>query len=117
MTARTMGLSTLYLFFAASALGADPGPGTAAAAATRTLDAITIEGAVDVPQVLFITSRDNARFDDGLGWMFLRTADEILAGVTLPAVIRPAAFAKDPDPTDLSVTTTPAMPAAKEQER
>ncbi len=79
-----------------------------AADPTRTLDAITIEGAVDVPQVLFITSRDNARFDDGLGWSFLPAAAEILKGTALPTLIRPTVFAIDPDP------VKPALPEAKE---
>lgn len=57
--------------------------------AVRTLDAITIEGAVDVPQVLFITSRDNARFDDQLGWTFLRPAEKSLNTREWPLVIRP----------------------------
>jgi hypothetical protein len=33
----------------------------------RTLDAIRIEGEIDVPQVLFITARDYRRFRDGAG--------------------------------------------------
>jgi hypothetical protein len=37
------------------------------AAAIRTIDAITIEGEIAVPQVLFITSRDNRRYRDGVG--------------------------------------------------
>ncbi len=82
--------------------------GASAADPTRTLEAITIEGAVDVPQVLFITSRDNARFDDGLGWSFLPAAADILTGTALPTLIRPTVFVIDPDP------VKPALPEAKE---
>lgn len=85
-----------------------------AAPATRTLDAITIEGAVDVPQVLFITSRENARFDDGLGWTFLPAADDILAPADLPVLIRPARFVKDSASTDHLVFNEPATPDVKE---
>ena len=75
---------------------------------TRTLETITIEGAVDVPQVLFITSRDNARFDDGLGWTFLPMPDEFLTGTELPTLIRPHLFTTDTDPAE------PVLPEAKE---
>ena len=85
-----------------------------AAPTTRTLDAITIEGAVDVPQVLFITSRENARFDDGLGWAFLPAADETLTVADLPVMIRPARFGKDPASTDPLIPNEPATPDVKE---
>ncbi len=89
-------------------MGLWAGAATAADPPTRTLEAITIEGAVDVPQVLFITSRDNARFDDGLGWSFLPAAADILTGTALPTLIRPTVFVIDPDP------VKPALPEAKE---
>ena len=89
------------------AAGAADPPQDQAASTTRTLDAITIEGAVDVPQVLFITSRDNARFEDGLGWWYLPAADEILAGADLPTVLRPNAF-------ETETATGPASPEVKE---
>ena len=77
--------------------------------ATRTLDEITIEGAVDVPQVLFITSRDNVRFDDDMGWFYLPTAAEILASTILPVEVTPE------DIPDLSNQGEPALaPDAKE---
>ncbi|MCI0453036.1 MAG: hypothetical protein L0Z51_11745 [Candidatus Latescibacteria bacterium] len=41
-----------------------------AAPPIRTIDAINIEGEIAVPQVLFITSRDNRRYRDGLGRNF-----------------------------------------------
>jgi hypothetical protein len=41
-----------------------------AAKGIRTIDAINIEGEIAVPQVLFITSRDNRRYRDGLGKQF-----------------------------------------------
>jgi hypothetical protein len=99
-------LALLVGLTAGAAWAADP-PQDQAASATRTLDAITIEGAVDVPQVLFITSRDNARFEDGLGWWYLPAADEILAGAELPAVLRPNAF-------ETETATEPAAPEVKE---
>ena len=89
-------------------MGLWAGAATAADPPTRTLEAITIEGAVDVPQVLFITSRDNARFDDGLGWTFLPLSDEFLAGTELPTRVRPHHFTIDTDPAE------PVLPEAKE---
>lgn len=43
---------------------------TKPASGIRTIDAINIEGEIVVPQVLFITSRDNRRYRDGLGKNF-----------------------------------------------
>jgi len=82
--------------------------------ATRTLDEINIEGAVDVPQVLFITSRDNVRFDGDMGWFFLPTAEEILASTVLPIKITPLEF-PDFSVHDLNNQGEPAAtPDAKE---
>jgi hypothetical protein len=82
--------------------------------ATRTLDEINIEGAVDVPQVLFITSRDNVRFDDDMGWLFLPSAEEILANTILPSEITSQKFPEFEVP-DLNNQGEPAAaPDAKE---
>ena len=43
----------------------------------RTLDEITIEGELDVPQVLFITARDRQRYFDHLHRAYLRNSLEI----------------------------------------
>ena len=73
-----------------------------------TLDAITIEGEIDVPQVLFITSRDHLRGGDLLHRVYL--ADPVgLAWTPAPAVVVDATAARPalvlpPRP----VATTPA---------
>jgi hypothetical protein len=92
----------LTLVPGALALAAEPA-GNEPTETVRTLDAITIEGAVDVPQVLFITSRDNARFDDALGWTYIRSAEQMTTERAWPLVIRPDAYpatatAVDPEP-------------------
>lgn len=46
------------------------GRAKATAPSVRTIDAINIEGEIAVPQVLFITSRDNRRYRDGMGKNF-----------------------------------------------
>ncbi len=105
-----LGLSVLSGLLAAGfAFGEEP-----SAKATRTLDAITIEGAVDVPQVLFITSRENVRFDDGLGWSFLPAADELLATANLPTAIRTVPFVKDSEAIENLSPIEPASPDVKE---
>jgi len=53
----------------------------------RTLESITIEGEVSVPQVLFITSRDHPRhpeFLEDVGRRYRRTALEIARGDRAP---------------------------------
>lgn len=54
----------------------------------RTLDAITIEGEIAVPQVLFITSRDNPRYRDGMGHHFRKSAMGIARSAVLPTRLR-----------------------------
>jgi len=49
----------------------------AGAEAIRTIDAITIEGEIAVPQVLFITSRDNRRYRDGIGKLYRKNTAEL----------------------------------------
>ena len=111
MTARPIIMTLLILVAAGAATGEEPRQDTAA---VRTLDAITIEGAVDVPRVLFITSRDNVRYDDGLGWSFLPRAASILASVEMFAVIPPAAFQEESEQAEKTVPQEPAPPEAKE---
>jgi len=50
----------------------------------RTIDAINIEGEIAVPQVLFITSRDNRRYRDGLGKNFRMGTLEVTRSVAMP---------------------------------
>jgi len=55
--------------------------------APRTLDAIQIEGEIDVPQVLFIQARDRRRFRDGTGKGYLAGATDV-ARCTMPDRLR-----------------------------
>jgi hypothetical protein len=50
----------------------------------RTIDAINIEGEIAVPQVLFITSRDNRRYRDGLGKNFRMGTLDVARSLTMP---------------------------------
>lgn len=98
----------VLLAAAAAVHGAeDPAP-------TRTLEAVTIEGAVDVPQVLFITSRENVRFDDGLGRTFLLPAADTAAGRILPTRLRPLDILRFFTQTGDLNAVDPAPPEAKE---
>ena len=56
----------------------------AAAGAIRTIDAITIEGEIAVPQVLFITSRDNRRYRDGIGKVYRKNTNELARSLKAP---------------------------------
>jgi len=56
--------------------------------AVRTLEAITIEGEIAVPQVLFITSRDYRRFRDGLGATYRATALDVARAIDQPTRLR-----------------------------
>ena len=58
------------------------------AGAQRTLDAITIEGEIAVPQVLFITSRDYRRYRDGLGASLRPGSLDVARAVDLPVRLR-----------------------------
>jgi len=53
----------------------------------RTLDEITIEGEIAVPQVLFITARDRQRYHDFLHRQYLRTARELGRETVFPRAI------------------------------
>jgi len=65
-----------------------PAPVPARKEAVRTLDAIHIEGEVDVPQVLFITARDYRRFRDGLGSKYLVSSRDAARSVAAPTRLR-----------------------------
>lgn len=54
----------------------------------RTLDAIRIEGEIDVPQVLFITARDYRRFRDGAGARYQPTSSDALKSIPRPTRLR-----------------------------
>jgi hypothetical protein len=58
------------------------------ASSTCTLDAIRIEGEIDVPQVLFITARDYRRFRDGTPAKYQTTSAAIAKSVPLPNRVR-----------------------------
>jgi hypothetical protein len=62
--------------------------GAAAKPAVRTLDAIRIEGEIDVPQVLFITARDYRRFRDGLGDKYRLTSADVARTIPRPSRLR-----------------------------
>jgi len=71
--------------------------------APRTLDPIHIEGEIPVPQVLFITARDQRRFLDFHHGRYLRTSLELGETTVFPtciAVIRnqPTDARKEPSP-------------------
>jgi hypothetical protein len=53
----------------------------------RTLDEITIEGEIAVPQVLFITARDRQRYRDFLHRQYLKTSLELAQDTVFPEAI------------------------------
>ncbi len=65
-----------------------PKPGVAPERATtkgsRTLDDIQIEGEIPVPQVLFITARDQRRFMEFQHRRYLRSTQQLGAATPLP---------------------------------
>lgn len=54
----------------------------------KTLDAINIEGEIAVPQVLFITSHDQARYRDGLALRFRPGALDVARSPRMPIRLR-----------------------------
>ncbi len=74
-------LILLGVAWAATAAAAEPAK---PAAPVQTLDAITIEGDVAVPQVLFITSRDHPRHREDLGRALRPGALAIARGASAP---------------------------------
>lgn len=76
----------------------------------RRLDTITIEGEIPLPQVLFITSRGAARFDDGLVFWFLPDAAGLAQALGGP--LRPAASPCDLRAPEMVPAVGTANPAA-----
>jgi hypothetical protein len=66
-------------------------PSDAQSKAVRTLEAITIEGEIAVPQVLFITARDVRRYRDGLDVEYRKTALQVVRPSGLPTRLRAVA--------------------------
>lgn len=102
----------------ARASGPEPAPPARAVPnqAARTLDAVAIEGEVDVPQVLFISSRDHLRFHDDTARRYRPGPLDVIRGATVPVRLRivltdlpipPATTAGpgDPTPTPAEETT------------
>ena len=102
MTIRALILATLFVAGLATAAAAAPPAKKAAVAdstavkkpaakaktnapSVRTIDAINIEGEIAVPQVLFITSRDNRRYRDGLGKNFKLGTLDVARSVAMPS--------------------------------
>ena len=93
MSTTKLTMSLLWLFAVACAIAlesddAKSAPSQARDKATRTLDAITIEGEIAVPQVLFITSRDFRRHRDGIDAKFRKNALEVARPTGLPTRLR-----------------------------
>jgi hypothetical protein len=70
-----------------------------------TLEDITIEGNVVVPQVLFITARDQKRFMDDLHRRYLPSALELGQRTVLPAVV-----SVDLTPSNVNATEADSRP-------
>lgn len=83
------------LLLAAAAVAADE-----PASAPRTLDTVAIEGEIDVPQVLFISSRDHLRFRDDTGAGYRPDALAVIRGAILPVRLAPAELPAAPAITD-----------------
>ena len=60
----------------------------AVAPVSRTLDAIRIEGEIDVPQVLFITARDYRRFRDRTPAAYQTTSADVTKTIPHPSRVR-----------------------------
>lgn len=83
------GLAAVALLaVAVPARAAAPARVTDAGQRARTLEAITIEGVIDAPEVQFITSRDRLRFADDAGRRYRPQAPEILAQLRAPVRLR-----------------------------
>ena len=71
----------------AATAGADSVSRTRSRVAPRTLDDIHIEGEIPVPQVLFITARDQRRFMEFQHHRYTRTSLELGRGTAMPSRI------------------------------
>lgn len=92
MTMRMFALTGVVLASLALPAGAAPPAGRAATpaartarTASRTLEDIHIEGEIPVPQVLFITARDQRRFMDFQQRRYLRTSRQLGEATLLPS--------------------------------
>ena len=105
---------------AAALTAAAPAP---AAPTARTLDEITIEGELRLPQVLFITSRESVRPLDWLDHYAPPSAAEVARDTPLPSRIHvipsPEAADVGGDPPSASVPRSPREPeeTTKETQR
>ena len=70
-------------------------PRPATAALPRTLEDVHIEGEIPVPQVLFITARDQRRFMDAQPHRYLKTSRQLGEDTAMPSWIL-VAPARDP---------------------
>jgi hypothetical protein len=90
-------------------------------AGPRRLEDIQIEGEVPVPQVLFITARDQRRFLESHHNAYLRTSRELGEATPLPVrvILTPTASAPAPvaAPTPAPVPTPAPTPAPAENRR
>jgi len=87
-TAAGLVLALMVTILCADATGAQAAPSKGRSDAMRTLQAITIEGEIAVPQVLFITSRDYPRYRDGLALKFRMSALDVARSVDRPTRLR-----------------------------
>jgi len=76
---------------------ADPKPPEHSSAAARTLEDIHIEGEIPVPQVLFITARDQRRFMEFQHRRYLRTSRKVGEDTVLPSRIVVTGARPSPD--------------------
>ena len=89
MNRRTCLMQLLVVTSLVAGAGADAATTSAdAGKRARTLEAITIEGDIDAPQVQFITSRDRLRFADDAGRQYRPRALEILESLRAPVRLR-----------------------------
>ena len=100
-------------FVAPAALAAD-----APKEAVKTLDAVTIEGEVRLPQVLFITSRESDRPLEFLSLYAPVSSEELGASTVLPGMIHvpPDALVLDRvEPVATPPSPTPVEPSVQEE--
>jgi len=70
-----------------ASVAAQPAASSARSGGARTLDDIHIEGEIPVPQVLFITARDQRRFMEFQHRHYLRTSRQLGEATPLPSRI------------------------------
>ena len=87
-TAASLVLAGMVVTLCISAVRSHAAPSKGRSEAMRTLQAITIEGEIAVPQVLFITSRDYPRYRDGLALKFRMSALDVARSADRPTRLR-----------------------------